>query len=555
MAEEPTMRRPHRPSRIMHQESRAPGDANAGLSDMHRASAAAEPQTARTTQLVAANEHLVVTALRAQSAADVATLALQALSRSSELDCLTDLPNRQSLLSRFKYAIAIAGRTGTQLALLFVDLNNFKQINDTLGHPVGDQVLRLAAKRLATAVRESDTVSRHGGDEFLILLTDVSHATDAVQVATKLISAMGRPARVGEHVLRLTASIGISLFPRDGEDSDTLIQRADAAMYRAKRNGEGGFAFYGTSSDEEQAVSPRLSALHHPLSHYRAALSEQARRHSQLRDANEQLVFAALSAQQLQGAAEQAQRRQTEFLALLAHELRNPLMPIQYAAKLLHRALRDESLLPRIQAMIERQVAHMSRLIGDLLDVSRVSTGKLRVERRLLNLKDVLEAAVESCRPSLDARLQHFTVNIPAGPLDVYGDAVRLAQVFSNLLDNASKYSAENADIALSALMRESSIEIKVSDMGIGMSPEVLATIFEPFVQDAAAIEFNGTGLGIGLTVVRELVAAHEGTIVAHSAGVTLGSSFVVTLPRAPPTSITPDTVSNLENEVRGATQ
>jgi diguanylate cyclase (GGDEF)-like protein len=318
----------------------------------------AEPLTGqRARKLIEANEQLVMTALRAQADAEAVTHKLEVLSRSSELDALTDLPNRQSLLSRFTYAIAIARRTGTQLALLFIDLNNFKQINDTLGHAVGDQVLRLAAKRLATAVRQSDTVSRHGGDEFLILLTDVSHPNDVVQVALNLIAALARPARVGEHVLRLTASIGISLFPHDGEDTETLIKCADAAMYRAKRNGEGGFAFYGssTSSDEDHAASPVPSAPHHPLSYYRAALAEQARRHAQLRDANEQLVLAALSAQNLQEAAEQAQRRQMEFLAVLAHELLNPLVPMQHAVALLQRARLDESLLPRLRAMIERK--------------------------------------------------------------------------------------------------------------------------------------------------------------------------------------------------------
>jgi signal transduction histidine kinase len=182
----------------------------------------------------------------------------------------------------------------------------------------------------------------------------------------------------------------------------------------------------------------------------------------------------------------------------------------------------------------------MSRLIGDLLDVSRVSTGKLRIERRLVDLKDVLNAAAEAARPSMDARLQHFTVRIPTSPLDLYGDPVRLAQIFSNLLDNASKYSAEEADITLAATGDQGSVQITVSDTGIGMSAEVLATIFEPFVQDAAAIEFNSSGLGIGLTVVRELVAAHGGIILAHSAGVNLGSSFVITLPRKPDTSLTP---------------
>jgi diguanylate cyclase (GGDEF)-like protein len=285
----------------------------------------AEPLTGqRAKKLIEANEQLVMAALRAQADAEASAHRLELLSRSSELDSLTDLPNRQSLLSRFTYAIAIARRTGTQLALLFIDLNNFKQINDTLGHAVGDQVLRLAAKRLATAVRQSDTVSRHGGDEFLVLLAEVSHPNDVVQIAINLITALGRPARVGEHALRLAASIGISFFPQDGEDTETLIRRADAAMYRAKRNGESGFAFYGsdTSSNEDHTASAVPPVPHHPLSHYRAALAEQARRHAQLRDANERLVLAALSAKNLQEAAEQAQRRQMEFLAVLAHDLK-----------------------------------------------------------------------------------------------------------------------------------------------------------------------------------------------------------------------------------------
>jgi diguanylate cyclase (GGDEF)-like protein len=501
----------------------------------------ASPQTAtvdnplieRTSKLVAANEQLVVTALRAQTDAAAATQALEVLARSSELDSLTDLPNRQSLMSRFNYAIAIARRTGTQLATLFVDLNNFKQINDTLGHAVGDQVLRLAAHRLSTAVRESDTVSRHGGDEFLILLTDVSHATDVLQIASKLISALARPARVGEHVLRLTASIGISRFPDDGEDTETLIHRADAAMYRAKRRGNGGFAFFGdTSAEHNIGESSVWSTLHYPLSHYRAALAEQARRHTQLRDANEQLVLSALSAQKLQAAAEQAQQRQTYFLAVLAHELRTPLVPMQHAATLLHRARLDESLLPRIKAMIERQVAHMSRLVGDLLDVSRVTTGKLRLDQQRVDLIDIIDAAVAASRPGMDARLQHFTTIIPKGPLAFYGDPVRLAQILGNLLDNATKYSKEDADIGLSVVLTVASIVITISDTGIGMSADALSTIFEPFMQDPTAVEFNGTGLGIGLTVVRELVEAHGGTISAHSAGVGLGSQFIVGLPR-----------------------
>jgi diguanylate cyclase (GGDEF)-like protein len=484
-------------------------------------------------KLLAVNEQLVVAALRAQTEAEAATEALDKMSRSAELDALTDLPNRVALLDRFNYAIAMARRSGTQLALLFVDLNNFKQINDTLGHGVGDQILRLAAKRLASAVRGSDTVSRHGGDEFLILLTDVSHATDVVQIAVKLIAALGPPTRVGEHVLRLTASIGISLFPDDGEDALALIERADAAMYRAKRSGLGGFAFHGPHPSGTVPGEPRvLSALHYPLTHYRAALAEQARRHAQLRDANEQLVLAALGAQKLQDAAEQAQRRQADFLAVLAHELRSPLVPMRLAASLLRQARLDPSLLPRIQAMIERQVTHMSRLVADLQDVSRVSTGRLRLERRMVDLNGIVEEAVAASRPAMDARLQHFTVQIPAGPLEFYGDPLRLAQIFCNLLDNASKYTEEGGDIGLSVIASADSVVITVADSGIGMSAESLSTVFEPFMQDINTLEFSGGGVGLGLTVARELIEAHSGSIVASSAGIGLGSQFVVTLPR-----------------------
>jgi diguanylate cyclase (GGDEF)-like protein len=508
--------------------------ARRALALLHEGTMAAERSLSsqRATELLAANEQLVVGALHAQTTAEAATQELKEIARAAELDALTGLHNRVSLLGRFDYAVAIAKRVGMRLALLFIDLDGFKQINDTLGHEVGDRVLRLAAKRLAAAVRGSDIVSRHGGDEFLILLTDVSYATDVIQIARKLLGALAIPIRVGAHVLRLAASIGISLFPDDGEDTTTLINRADAAMYRAKRSGVGGFVFHGTTAVDGVPAEPRaLAALHYPLTHYRAALAEQARRFTQLRDANEQLVLAALSAQTLQQAAEQAERRQKDFLAVLAHELRNPLAPMQQAP-LLHHGRPDEALLSRIQGIIERQVSQMTRLVGDLFDVARVRTGKLRLERQTVDLVSVVGDAVDANRPSMDARLQHFTVQCPAGPLELYGDPVRLTQIVSNLLDNASKYTKEGGYIGFSVVTDISSVVIAISDTGIGMSPESSLTIFEPFMQDINAIGFNGAGLGIGLTVVRELVEAQGGTIIASSAGINLGSTFVVTLPR-----------------------
>jgi diguanylate cyclase (GGDEF)-like protein len=218
------------------------------------------PGSPEAVQLLEANEQLVLSALRIQmdadSAAEAAAHALKEASRSVELDALTGLPNRALLLDRLAQAIAGARRRRARSALLFVDLNNFKQINDTLGHAAGDQALRLAAARLASSVRATDTVSRHGGDEFVILLADVAAASDALAIAQKLSAALGAPSRVGDQMIRLTASIGISLYPDDGEDAATLIERADVAMYRAKRQGLHSLVFrHEYSADPPHALN------------------------------------------------------------------------------------------------------------------------------------------------------------------------------------------------------------------------------------------------------------------------------------------------------------
>ena len=511
-------------------------EAQAVLLGLRRDVAEAQAEDAlgisRSSRLLEANEQLVLALLRAQVDAENNELARSAAPRQFEFDALTDLPNRVLLLDRFTRAIAAARRHGMHVAVLCVDINNFKQINDTLGHAVGDQVLQRVAQCLASVVRDADTVSRHGGDEFLVLLTEMTHPGDPQMIADKVIAALGAPCHVGDHLLRLTASIGISVFPDDGEHAETLIDRAEAAKLEAKGNESGNFVLRGGMSageGSERALAP--GALQHALSNYELALAENDRRHALLRDANEKLLTAALGAQSLQAAAEHTQRKQTHLLAVLAHELRNPLTPIRTAAALLPQIRSEE--LPRMQAIIERQVAHMSRLIGDLLDVSRVNTGKLRLECRPMDLADTLDEAIETCRPALATRRQAFDVDVPAGVLEVHGDADRLAQVFSNLLDNASKYTPAGGRIGLRVRVAEEAIVVTVSDNGIGITAAALPNVFDPFVQDTHAIGFNGAGLGIGLTVVRELVEAHGGTVVAASAGTGLGSEFVVTLPLA----------------------
>lgn len=253
---------------------------------------------------------------------------------------------------------------------------------------------------------------------------------------------------------------------------------------------------------------------------------------AQLQEANERLLLAALEAQTLQAHAEAAQRRQADSLAMVAHELLNPLQPIRFAVEMLRRPIAD---VGRVRKMIERQVGHLMRLIDDLLDVSRAETGKLRLVRESVDLTSLVEAATDACRPAMSRRQQKFSTVTSDEPLHLMGDPVRLLQILSNLLDNASKYTPQGGSIRLTVEASDAEVRLVVKDDGIGITPQALPHIFAPFVQEPHAVGFNGTGLGIGLAVVRELVESHGGTVVAHSAGTGLGSEFVVCLPRAEP--------------------
>lgn len=252
-----------------------------------------------------------------------------------------------------------------------------------------------------------------------------------------------------------------------------------------------------------------------------------------LREANAQLVIAALTAQELEAKAEHAHTQQIRFLAMVAHELRNPLTPIRTVSLLLNHAGLDKPQLTRLQGIIERQVTHISRLIDDLLDGSRVSAGKFQLTRQVMELADVLDAAVQMCKPAMDQRRQRLVVSLPEGPVSVEGDAVRLTQVFSNLLENASKYTPDDGEIQLAMDQQGPRVVVKVADNGMGISASALPYIFDLFVQDTTASAFAQTsqGLGIGLAVVRDLVEAHGGTVTATSPGRHLGSEFVVMLP------------------------
>jgi diguanylate cyclase (GGDEF)-like protein len=200
--------------------------------------------TLRSAQLVEANEQLVLAAIHARTIAEQAVSELGALAMSNQHDALTGTPNRALMLDRLENAIAMAKRRASFCAVLFVDLDHFKEINDTLGHAAGDFVLQRTARRLEAVVRESDTVSRHGGDEFLVLLAEVKQASDVTLIADKMLITLATERRAGAHGQCLSASIGIALYPKHGENAATLISRADAAMYRSKKRGGGTYELH-----------------------------------------------------------------------------------------------------------------------------------------------------------------------------------------------------------------------------------------------------------------------------------------------------------------------
>ena len=234
---------------------------------------------------------------------------------------------------------------------------------------------------------------------------------------------------------------------------------------------------------------------------------------------------------QLAAELSEADRRKDEFLATLAHELRNPLAPICNGLELMKLAGGQTADVEQTRSMIERQITQMVRLVDDLMDVSRISRGKLELRKEQISLVAVLNSAVETSRPLIEAMGHEFTVTLPKQPLIVDADMTRLAQVFLNLLNNAAKYSARGGHIQLNVEREGSDVVVTVKDTGIGIAADQLPRIFEMFMQVDRSLEKSQGGLGIGLTLVKRLVEMHGGRVEAKSEGPGKGSEFVVRLP------------------------
>jgi len=250
----------------------------------------------------------------------------------------------------------------------------------------------------------------------------------------------------------------------------------------------------------------------------------------------------------------ESDRRKDEFLATLAHELRNPLAPIRLGLELLKMASNDLETIENTRLMMERQTLQLITLVDDLLDVSRITRGKLELRKSLVVLADVIQSAVEASRPGIDEAGHSLTLEVPEKAILLIADPHRLAQILSNLLNNSVKYTPQGGSITLSCSLERNEIVLAVKDTGIGVPPEMQTAIFDMFAQIDRSIERGYAGLGIGLTLVKSLVEMHGGTIELHSEGINRGSEFKVRLPllvEQPDLAIQDESVKTNDSSVR----
>ena len=345
---------------------------------------------------------------------------------------------------------------------------------------------------------------------------EIENGAAAILVAEEALVGLGE--RLAEMIARQPpwSDLPVLLLTRLGTDSDTVAWAVRAL---------------GNVTLLERPV--RVVAL---ISAVRSALRARARQY---------LARAHLVER------EQADRRKDEFLATLAHELRNPLAPIRNSVNVLR--LTDAGQPERaVWEMMDRQINHMVRLVDDLMEVSRITRGRIELRKEPLDLATVIAAAVETSRPLIDTAKHELTVTLPPRPIVVEGDAVRLAQVFSNLLNNAVKYTDSGGRISIVARLENDNAIVTVTDTGIGIPASALPTVFEMFVQANAGDSRAKTGLGIGLTLVRSLVEMHGGRVEAHSPGAGRGSEFVVHLPVAREVAASEQNPAAAMQEVRG---
>jgi signal transduction histidine kinase len=381
---------------------------------------------------------------------------------------------------------------------VFVDLHNLQQrtramAEERIARELAEQASRRSAF-LAHASRELggsldleeamrrllELVTAHFGTHALLRIEDPpGHIISRGELAEAEGDPLVLPLRIGERILGSLSVAGVSA--PDRKSLEELTDRAAVALENAR--------LFGSLQRE------------------------------------------IVRARQAEGELQDANRRKDEFLAMLSHELRNPLAPIRNAVEVIRRLAPAEPRLTMARDVVDRQVTLLARLVDELLDVSRMTEGKISLKRTPQDLGRIVAQGAETVRPLAEARRQKITLDLPAGPVWVSGDAERLSQVVANLLNNACKYTQEGGRIEVSASAAEGEALITVRDNGQGIDAKLLPRVFDLFVQGERSLDRGQGGLGIGLTLVRRLVELHQGRVEAESAGPARGSAFRVYLP------------------------
>ncbi len=379
-----------------------------------------------------------------------------------------------------------------------------------------ETVLNDPAYRLIRADSADQALLALVGEEFALLILDVRMPGMTGFELARMIKERKKTARVP--IIFLTAYFNEDQHVLAGYDTgavDYLHKPVNPNILRSK------VAVFAELHRKTREVETANRAL-------LAEVTERRRAEEQLRELNETLEQRVAERTE---ALREADRRKDEFLATLAHELRNPLAPIRNATQLLKTRDAAASEVQWARDLIDRQALHMTRLIDDLMDVSRINRGRLELRREYVELAKAVQAAVEAGRPHMDEQGHELTVTLPPEPVIVDADLVRLSQVFLNLLTNAAKYSEKGSRIDLRGERQGGDVVVTVKDAGIGIPAANLRTIFEMFSQVEGALSRSQGGLGIGLSLVKRLVEMHGGHIEARSNGAGQGSEFVVRLP------------------------
>jgi signal transduction histidine kinase len=359
--------------------------------------------------------------------------------------------------------------------------------------------------------------------------TDVATAAEHDAAVSTLAVLNAQADAVRLELARLQRRLAI-VHVQFGEDYIVNLQQANEKLLVSALDANA-IAALAKAALEDMLRTAQRDVPPAPFPRESSRSLDAARQQAALREANERLVIASLTAHELKDLAEAAHGQQIKFMAMVAHELRNPLAPLKMAAGMLGMANVDAGRMAKLQRVIEDQVGHMTRLVEDLLDGSRISTGKLRLQLGQVDLADILRASLDTCTGRAVEKSQQVRARLPDSGALISGDKVRLTQDFNNLLDNALKYTPAGGHIDVTLEIGARDAIVSIADDGAGIAANALLHIFDLFVQELRGLGPQNSGLGIGLAVVRELVDAHGGTVTAASAGRGQGTQFTVTLP------------------------